>query len=384
VKTVIAVITLLTMVLGAACGAPPHEPEAEEGPAVAVAIERAEVADLVSAHEAGGIVRARSTATIASRVLAPVAAVHVRPGDRVRRGAALVTLDAREHDANAARAAAGLASAVEAARAADADIRAAESSLQLARATHQRIAALFEKRSATPQERDQALAGVSAAEAQLTSAQARAAAAAAAREAARAASEAATIGASYSAIAAPFDAVVTERLVDPGSMATPGTPLLMIEDQAAFRLEVQLDEARAARLAPGQPADVRLDSVSADEGWTTSRVVEIARVEPSSHSFLVKVELPGGPSLRSGLFGRARFAGTPRRALTIPASALIRRGQLTFVFIVDEGGRARLRPVSVAGADGRVEVLAGVTDGERVIVGPPEALTDGRRVEERR
>ena len=141
--------------------------------------------------------RARATAVIASRVMAPVAVVHVRAGDRVRRGAPLVTLDAREITANSTRASAALASAIEAARAAESDTQAADAALRLARATHERINTLYAKRSATAQELDQAVAGLSAAEAQRAGAQSRAAAANAARDAARASVEAAEIGVSY-------------------------------------------------------------------------------------------------------------------------------------------------------------------------------------------
>jgi nitrous oxidase accessory protein NosD len=75
------------------------------------------------------------------------------------------------------------------------------------------------------------------------------------------------------------------------------------------------------------------------------------------------------------MFGRARFAGTPKRALTVPAGAVVRRGQVTSVFVIDQGV-ARLRMVSVRDT----EVLAGLADGETVIVDPPPVLVDGRRV----
>jgi multidrug efflux pump subunit AcrA (membrane-fusion protein) len=85
--------------------------------------------------------------------------------------------------------------------------------------------------------------------------------------------------------------------------------------------------------------------------------------------------------LRSGLFGRARLSEPARRALTVPASAIINRGQLTFVYIVDAEGRARLRPISVGSADrDRVEVLAGLREGEAIVTSPSPSLADGTRV----
>jgi RND family efflux transporter MFP subunit len=368
-------------VASAGCTSAKHQ-EASEGAPVAVAVSRAALTDFPSSFEAGGVVRAKATAQIASRVMALVTQVHVRPGDRVRRGATLVTLDARDVVANKGRAEATSLSAAEAARAAEADVRSAESALLLARATHDRMAALHAKRSATAQELDQAVAALTAAEAQRSSAQARLAAAAAGRDAAQASADAASISATWAVLSAPFDGIVTERHVDPGSMATPGTVLLLVEDPATYRLEVQLDEARGTLVKTGQTAAVRLDSTpAAGTGWLDGRIAEIARVDSASHSFVVKIDLPAAATLRSGMFGRARFSGPSRRTLTVPRPALIQRGQLAFVFVVDGEQRARLRPISLGASDEvRIEVLAGLRDGDAVVASPPPSLSDGARV----
>jgi RND family efflux transporter MFP subunit len=314
--------------------------------------------------------------------MAPILAVHVVPGDRVRRGAPLITLDGREIAANRSRAAAAFASAVAAARAAESDLKSAQAAATLARATHDRIRTLHDKRSATPQELDQAASALDMADAQLTAARARVAAAAAARDAAQAASDAAAITASYAVLAAPFDGLVTERSADPGVMAAPGLPLVTVEDATGFRLEVTLDEARAAHVALGHAAHVQIGDAGSANFWTgAARVGEIARVDPASHSFLIKLDLPNQPSLRSGLFGRARFAGPTRQTLVIPASAAIRRGQLTFAYVVNTENRAILQPVSPgAETHERLEVLAGIREGDRVITDPPPSLSDGTSV----
>ena len=105
-------------------------------------------------------------------------------------------------------------------------------------------------------------------------------------------------------------------------------------------------------------------------------MVEVSRaVDADARAFLVKIALPDAPGLRSGEFGKARFGGTPRRALTIPSSAIVRRGQLTSVFVVDKGV-ARVRVVNLSES----EVLAGLTESEMVILSPPSAVADGRRV----
>lgn len=380
VQTPVVALIIVTMSVGGC--ASPDSHTASESAATMVTVTRAAVEDVSSSFEAGGVVQSRASALIASRVLAPIAQVHVRAGDRVRRGTTLVTLDAQDIHAEKARAEAASISAAEIARAATGDIRAAESTLTLARATHDRMASLHAKRSATAQELDQAVAALTAAEAQRASAQSRLAAAEAAQRAAQASASAAAITATYTLLSAPFEGIVTERRADPGSMAAPGSPLLVLEDPTTYRLEVQVDEARAVFVRPGQLVSVRIDSApDGEDGWANAHVTEIARIDPASHTFLVKIDLPPTTDLRSGLFGRARFPGPSRRALTVPSSTLIRRGQLTFVYVVDAEQRVRLRPISTGTSTlDRAEVLAGLRDGDAVVADPPASLVDGALV----
>lgn len=105
-------------------------------------------------------------------------------------------------------------------------------------------------------------------------------------------------------------------------------------------------------------------------------VTEVGRaVDADARAFLVKIALPADSGLRSGMFGRARFSTQSRRALTVPAGALMRRGQVTSVFVVEKD-IARVRLVNVSGT----EVLAGLSDGDVVIVSAPSAVSDGRHV----
>lgn len=335
------------------------------------------VAEIPDTFEAGGLVQARTTATLMARIPAPVGEVRAVPGDRVRAGQVLIVLDGRDLAAQARRAKAQGASADQDAIAAAAERQAAEAALALARATHARIAGLVSKRSATPQEFDDTTGALRAAEARAAAAAAREQAAAANVEAARAVSAAADTTESFSRITAPFDGVVTEKMVEPGNMAAPGTPLMRIEDTSRFRLDVRVDEARIGRVSPGTSVSVAL-AIESDEGAriVDGTITEVGRAADADvRSFLVKIELPDDVRLRSGMFGRARFSTEPRRALTVPDGALVQRGQVMSVFVVEKG-IAHVRLVNVRGT----EVLAGLSDGDVVIVNPPPTLTDGRRV----
>ena len=373
---------VITAALIAAAAAGCSHGDAPKGPAgtpVSVLVAPAAEQDLASPFEAGGVVRAQRIAVVVSRIMADVRAVPVKAGDRVREGQPLVLLDGRELQAHRTRATASQAAVTQATALAEADRQAAEAALSLARLTHQRIADLRAKNSATQGELDEAVANLRAAEARLRVAEARVAEAKASIESAAAGASAADVAASYATLTAPFDGVVTDKSVDPGNMASPGLPLVTVEDDRHFRLEVRLDESRAAFVHVGDELRVRLDGGTAD---AAGRVAEVERMlDPGSHDFLVKIDLPAGLSLRSGMYARAVFRGATRRGLGVPDTAVVRRGQLASVFVVAPDNRARLRLVNASEAvDGRVEIRAGLQAGERVVLSPPPALVDGSPV----
>lgn len=350
---------------------------------VDVAVQAATLQASSQEFSVGGQVRAATTATLVSKLFAEVQEILVKPGDKVRAGQVLVRLDGRDLQAQRAQAEAGAAAAEQGIKAATTNRDAAEAGLALAQATHRRIAELRAKNSATPNELDQAVSALKAAESHAAGAQAGIQQAQAAAEAARAGLRAATVGASYAVITAPFEGVVTEKRVEVGNMATPGTPLLTMEDDRTFRLEIRVDESRLGEIDRGKPVAVVVDSLN--QAGTTSpmagTISEVSRAMDGAHAFLVKVELPANAELRSGMFGRAQFGGASRQALTVPASAIVRRGQLTSVFVVDKDNRARLRLVQVAGTAGeRAEIAAGLDTGEQVILQPSAALVDGSPV----
>ncbi len=333
--------------------------------------------------DVGGQVRAKTTATLVSKLFAEVQEILVQPGDKVRAGQALVRLDSRDLQAQRAQAEAGVAAAEQGVAAATTNRDAADAGLALASATHKRIAELRAKNSATPNELDQAVSALKAAESHASGARAAIQQAQAAADAARAGLRAATVGASYGVITAPFDGIVTEKRVEVGNMATPGTPLLTVEDDRSFRLEVRVDESRVGEIDRAKPVEVVVDSIGPDGAPAAQEgsITEVSRAVDGAHAFLVKIDLPPNPALRSGMFGRARFGGGTRQILTVPATAVVRRGQLTSVFVVDKDNRARLRLVQVANTVGsRAEIAAGLDAGERVVVEPGATLADGAPV----
>ena len=340
---------------------------------IAVTTAQVSITDVASALDSGGVVQARTTATIAARILAPVREVRVSPGDQVRKGQTLIVLDGADLAAGARATRSAAAAAEQGAKAAAAELQAAEAGFALARVSHDRIVGLHDRRSATAQELDEVTATLRSAEARVAGAAARAAQSGSSVESARAAADQARATESFITITAPFDGTITDKMIEPGNMASPGAPLLRLESLRGFRLEVRVDESRLGGIRHGDRVPI---VIGPGNSPVTGTIDEVSRaVDADTRAFLVKVALPDVPGLRSGQFGKARFRGSPRRALTIPPSAIVRRGQLTSVFVVDTG-RARVRLVNLSES----EVVAGLSESEVVVLTPPPGLTDGRRV----
>jgi RND family efflux transporter MFP subunit len=371
---VIGVTALLASAALAGCSPrPAAAAPADTAEPIAVTTARVAITDVTGDIESGGVVQARTTAGIAARIMAPVREVRVSPGDRVRKGQTLIVLAAADVAAGARAARSAAAAADQGAKAAAAELQAAQADLVLARTSFDRVAGLLSRRSATAQELDQATATLRSAEAHVNGASARALQAESAVESARAAGDQASATESFTTITAPFDGTIAETMVEPGNMASPATPLLRLESLRGFRLEVRVDESRLGGIRTGDSVPVVLGPGNA---LVTGTVDEVSRaVDADARASLVKIALPDVQGLRSGQFGKARFRGSPRRALTVPPAALVRRGQLTSVFVVDKG-RARVRLVDLSES----EVVAGLTESELVILSPPAGLIDGRRV----
>ncbi len=366
----------------ASCGGGAKDPESPAAAPLAVVTETAALVPLAERLEAGGVVKAGTSAVVSSRVMAAVLERKVSAGDRVKRGQVLVVLDDRDLSSQVRQTEASAAAAEQAVAAARSEGTAAAAEQKLAEAWHKRIATLRGQNSATPQELEEADARLAGAVARVEGARARVDQATAALAAARASGESAATIKSFAVLTAPFDALVTETLIEPGNLATPGLPLIRLDADGVQQVEVRMDEARVPFIQVGDEVDVSFGSTSTEQPASPMKAVvkEVARVvEADERTFTVKVSLPSS-AVRTGSFARVRFRGNTRQALTVPVSAIRRQGQVATAFVV-EGERARLRYLQTGAVDGdRIEVLAGVEAGERMVTSPPPQLTDGARV----
>ena len=379
---------ILALVLAAgglsACGESDHAPTSKTQAPIAVTVLHVAAVDTTERLEAGGVVEAQESASVSSRIVATIAGVRVKAGDRVRRGDVLVTLDAgdvAEHTGEARASALAAEKALMQARTAE---TAAEAEHRLAAAWQTRIAALHARKSATDQERDEAEARLTAAAARLAGAQAGIEAADAHLASARSALGVAAATESFATLRAPFAGLITERLSDPGNLAAPGVPLLTIEADGPRQVVLRVDEARAGYVHPGDRVTIQIgafDERDANDKQLEGTVAEVARaVGVDQRTFTVKVRVPPTVTARSGSFARVIFRGASRRALLVPAHAIRRQGQVSSVYVVQDGvARLRLIQIGASSSEG-VEVLAGLDAGETIVASPLPGLVDGAAV----
>ncbi|NDJ10784.1 MAG: efflux RND transporter periplasmic adaptor subunit [Acidobacteriia bacterium] len=366
---------------------------AAPAPVAPVTVQTVTAADLEwpSGFEATGTIRARTSASLSSKVMGYVQQISVRVGDHVRAGQTLVTLEVQDLDSAVRTAEVSRAEVQSAVPEAESGIAAAQASLNLARATFRRMEDLFAKKSISNQEFDEATARLKAAEAGLEMSRARRAQIDSRMAQAEQGIRSASVMRDYSKLTAPFAGVITSRSAEPGTLATPGVPLLTLEQEGSLRLEATLDESRLGLVKVGQPVEVAIEAL---DRKLAARVSEIEPlVDAASRSYVAKIDLPALHQLRSGLFGRVVFGIGSRKVLTIPAGALQDRGHLQTVFVIEDGAAhtrlvttrlvtTRLVTTGERGSAG-VEILSGLSAGEKVASPASPALRDGARVEVR-
>lgn len=366
-------LLLLAAVAGfslAGCGGKGHEagPRAS-GPVTVVTGIATEIvkSDSVSETvEVVGTVRAATSAVVSARISGTINVLNVREGERVRKGQLLARLDAQENQAKAALAVAGID---EARRGLDE----AAASKRLADTTFERYHKLFNEQAVTRQEfdvkqteKELASQGLARAEARLKQAQE--------------SSRAAGVMADYTRIVAPISGIITAKQTDLGATVFPAQPVFTIEDEGRYLLELAIPESMASKVKPGTAVQVTLDAINATFAAQIAEIVPTA--DPVSRTFIAKIPL-SRKGLKSGMFGRgAVSSGTGVSGIMIARKALVERGALTSVWVLDKDSIARMRLVKVGKQLGeRVVILSGLSDGERVVVSGAEKVSEGVKVE---
>lgn len=338
---------LFFIAITASCGRDKDNEPIKRPSIAGVKVEVIAPAAVVDAFEGTGTIKSDRTSTVASRIMGTVTAMEVREGDQVESGQLLMTIDDRDSS--------------ERARAASMAVESAKQNRDLAQKTWRRYRSLFEQKALSHQEMDQIDTQFKVAEAEYSRA--------------RAVADEARTNLGFTRITSPVPGRITGKLIDVGSMATPGTPLLTIEGGGEMYVETSVDESLTSRIKPDMPAYITVDSLGKTLQGRIREVVPL--VDPASRTFIVKITVPD-ENLRSGLFARVRIPLGNRSAILVPNGAIVSKGQLTGVYVVDGQGMVTYRLIRTGKQfPNGIEVLSGLSPRERIITGNVEKAVDG-------
>ena len=309
----------------------------------AVATVKYQVTD--SGYSTEATVEAVKQSTVAAQVSGRVAAVNFDVGDTVKAGSVIVRLSAQE-----------LSSAVAGSQA---QVAQAAATLANARANYERQKQLFQQKFISQAAFDRATAEFRAAEA-------------GARAARAGAGQSAAVS-GYTVITAPFSGVVSARHVEVGETVTPGNPLMTGFDPRDMRVIANIPQTRLAEVKAAPRVAVEIPSL--DKWIDAAGVTVLPSADVATHTVKVRIDLPLNlEGVIPGMFVRAHFSMGSARKLTIPVSAVVRRSEITAVYVVNQG-KVSLRQLRLGTPDGRgqVEVLAGLNAGDVIALEPVKA-----------
>lgn len=299
---------------------------AESLPVIAV---KPHAVDLTFPSEA--VVEAIQQATVGAQVPGRVLEVKADAGQTVKKGDVLMRIDARE--------------AAEAARA-------AEAQYANARVNYERTRSLVAQKFMSVAALDKAKADFDAA---------------AANRAAAGASQ------SHATILAPITGIVARRHAELGDMAMPGTPLFTIYQPGGLRVTASIPQYRLKDMRAVKTARVEFPESGQ---WVDATAVQVLpTADAATHVSQVRVTLPTVPEATPGMFARVHFVTGQAEKLTVPASAVLRRGEVAAVYVQAADGRLSLRQLRLGDSVGRgeIEVLAGLATGDQVVTEPVKA-----------
>ncbi|MBF0568655.1 MAG: efflux RND transporter periplasmic adaptor subunit [Nitrospirae bacterium] len=318
-------------------------------------------------YEISGTVKAENIAVLSSKVMGRIRSIAVKEGDIVKAGQTLLSIEAGEFANKSAQASAGVAEA-------QAALNMAEENKLITNTTYERFKNLYEEKVISKQEFNEIDSKRKIADLSYTQAEA-------AYRRARSALSEAHVFQGYTTITAPFNGIVGEKMVDAGAMAAPGVPLITVEDASSYNVIINVDEGIVADIKKGTQVDISLDTPALKTKGTITEVSQY--IDPAARTFSVKIAIAEDvpkSGLKSGLYAVASIKGSPRQTLNVPETAVVEKGQLRGVYVVDENGVVTYRLITTGRkfpatvtlevpSGVTLEVLSGVTDGEVVITG---------------
>jgi len=312
-------------------------------------------------YDTSATIKAENVTVIASRLMGAVTSVLVKEGQTVDQDQLLMTMDSSD---TVQKMKAAEAAYQEAQNAMDA----AKSSMELAETTFDRFQKLYNDKALSRQELDQAATKKTIAGHEYQRLQAMVTRAAAGIKEAQ-------VFLDFASIRSPVKGVVIKKHIDLGSMASPGMPLLTVEDSSSLEIEARVAESHAQAMSVNKQVVIHIPSLDLQMEGRISEIVPT--VDPISRTFLIKIAFDN-QNLRPGLYAKISIPLGEKQVLALPENILVRKGQLTGVYAVDHNNIITYRLVRDGRHfDDKVEILSGLSIGETIISGGLDRVVDG-------
>lgn len=180
---------------------------------------------------------------------------------------------------------------------------------------------------------------------------------------------------SFAKVTAPVSGRITDKRIEAGSMATPGMPLLVVEGGGSSYIEVSIDAGIGPAVKTGMPVETEVDTMTRPLAGIIKEV--FPAVDPASRTFIAKISFKNA-NPRSGLFARVRIPIGKKEAVIVPEQAVVRKGQLTGVYAVDDQGLVTYRLVRAGKSFAAgMEILSGLKAHDRIVTSGIEKVIDG-------
>jgi RND family efflux transporter MFP subunit len=342
-RSLLATISVASTLLSA-CGGTEERPAFSSKP-VPVEIAKAGTGAPATAFDAAGQAEAVQNALISTRMMGSIQKIYVDIGDHVRKGQLLFSIHAADIQAKGGQV--------------NANIAAAEAALANAQKDYERFSTLFKQNSATAKELDNVTLQYKAAKAQL--------------EAAKQMRNEVNANMSYASVTAPFDGVITQKMMDEGALASPGMPVLGLEQPGALQFTATVSESDINHIEVGDAVSIYVAAIDKTINGKVKRLSESSSA--SGGRFPIQITPETNPEgLRSGMFATITFSdvktgeNSNSTGVLVPESALMQSHELTGIYTVSEKGTALLRWVRTGRKSaGLIEIISGLSDGEQYI-----------------
>ncbi|ADR19605.1 efflux RND transporter periplasmic adaptor subunit [Calditerrivibrio nitroreducens] len=337
-------------------------------------------------REFSGTVSSEEMVSLSPKVMGYITRINYTEGSSFKKGAVLVEISSPEiheklkfADAAVAEADNAISQGEVGLKVAQDQLRQAQAQYELAEKTYKRYKSLLASESISKQEFDQveaqykvALEGKNAAERAVRLAEERINQAKTKKNQAIAGKNEASAYVGYTRIVAPFDGVVLEKLIDVGNLAAPGQPIIKIGSNKNV-IYTYVSESMFQKVKVGDQLDVKIDSMGKE---FKSKVLEIApNIDPATRNF--KVKLSADKSVPVGVYVNVYVNDGMRDAIYVPKTAVVKRGQVEAV-LVNLNGKADMRIVKTGiEKDGKVEILSGLSGGEKIVVNKLDNIKAG-------